>query len=75
MITADKQQKRKVIPKKVVEILAKNGNKVSEEQAKLILDLMCDFGKLWLIQMKNRGSITKEPRVKTPRRLFKQPII
>ncbi|WP_316741288.1 hypothetical protein [Pedobacter antarcticus] len=75
MITADKQQKRKVIPKKVVEILAKNGNKVSEEQAKLILDLMCDFGKLWLIQVKNQGSITKEPRVKTPRRLFKQPII
>jgi hypothetical protein len=75
MITTDKQQKRTVIPKKVVEILAKNGNKVSEGQAKLILDLMCDFGKLWLIQVKNRGSITIEPRVKTPRRLFKQPII
>jgi hypothetical protein len=41
-------EKRKITPEKVIEILQKQGTKVSLEEAKLMLDFLYKFAKLTL---------------------------
>lgn len=64
-------EKRKVKPEKVVKILAQHGTEVTIEQAQLILDFAYIFAKLWLKEVKMKGFDKVQPRVKTPRKIYR----
>lgn len=64
--------KRTISARKAMEILLKHGTVVSINEAEIILDFMYKFAKLSLKQVLERDLGNVSPKVKTPRRLFKQ---
>ncbi|MEO6522795.1 MAG: hypothetical protein ABIN91_14020 [Mucilaginibacter sp.] len=63
--------KRNVTPEKAVKILAKHGNKITLEEAKLILDFIYDFANLSVKQVLRGHHNGEPPKVISPRKLYR----